>query len=122
MIVDKPGGRERAGLKLVCILRRNKALDLTTFHDHWLRNHGGIFQNVPALNEPLLAYDQKCTHLSCAVVPEVEHVRLACPCHKGYFDLATGRPVAGPPRRPLPRVTVHVRDGVVYATGVEGQA
>ena len=58
VIVDKPGGRERAGLKLVCILRRNKALDLTTFHDHWLRNHGGIFQNVPALNEPLLAYDQ----------------------------------------------------------------
>jgi Rieske Fe-S protein len=70
----------------------------------------------------LLAYDQKCTHLSCAVVPEVEHGRLACPCHKGYFDLATGRPIAGPPRRPLPRVTVQVRDGVVYATGVEGEA
>ena len=58
VIIDKPGGRERAGLKLVCILRRNNALDLATFHEHWLRNHGGIFQNVASLNEPVLAYDQ----------------------------------------------------------------
>jgi Rieske Fe-S protein len=67
------------------------------------------------------AYGQKCTHLSCAVVPEVEHGRLACPCHNGSFDLATGVPTAGPPRRPLPRVTLQVRDGVVYATGMEGE-
>ena len=58
VIVDKPGGRERAGLKLLCILRRNKALELPEFHEHWLRNHGGLFQNVASLNEPLLAYDQ----------------------------------------------------------------
>jgi nitrite reductase/ring-hydroxylating ferredoxin subunit len=69
---------------------------------------------------PPLAFGQKCTHLSCAVVPELEEGRLACPCHKGFFDLATGRPTAGPPRRPLPRVTLETRDGVVYATGVEG--
>jgi Rieske Fe-S protein len=67
----------------------------------------------------LLAYSQKCTHLSCAVVPEPGHGRLACPCHKGYFDLASGQPVAGPPRRPLPRVTLVKRGGLVYATGVE---
>ena len=70
----------------------------------------------------LLAYSQKCTHLSCAVVPELDRSRLACPCHKGYFDAASGRPIAGPPRRPLPRVTLAVRDGAVYATGVEAQA
>ena len=67
----------------------------------------------------LLAFGQKCTHLSCAVVPEFSQGRLLCPCHKGYFDLATGRPLAGPPRRPLPRITLQVRDGVVFATGVE---
>jgi nitrite reductase/ring-hydroxylating ferredoxin subunit len=67
----------------------------------------------------LLAYDQKCTHLSCAVIPDVSAGRLLCPCHKGVFDLATGRPLAGPPRRPLPRVRVEERDGVIYATGVE---
>lgn len=67
----------------------------------------------------LLAYDQKCTHLSCAVIPDVSAGRLLCPCHKGVFDLATGRPLAGPPRRPLPRVRVEERDGVICATGVE---
>jgi nitrite reductase/ring-hydroxylating ferredoxin subunit len=67
----------------------------------------------------LLAYDQKCTHLSCAVTPEPQTGRLHCPCHNGYFDQASGRPLAGPPRRPLPRIRLEIRDGVIYATGVE---
>jgi Rieske Fe-S protein len=67
----------------------------------------------------LVAYGQKCTHLSCAVVPRMEHAELHCPCHVGSFDLATGRPLAGPPRRPLPRIALEVRGGVIYATGVE---
>jgi Rieske Fe-S protein len=70
----------------------------------------------------VLAYDQECTHLACAVVPELEQGRLACPCHKGYFDVVSGRPLAGPPRRPLRRVTLQVRAGVIYATGVETRA
>jgi Rieske Fe-S protein len=69
-----------------------------------------------------VAYDQQCTHLLCPVVPAVESGRLHCPCHNGWFDLATGRPLAGPPRRPLPRVTLELRDGTVFATGVEGPA
>jgi Rieske Fe-S protein len=67
----------------------------------------------------LVAYNQKCTHLSCAVVPEMEQGCLHCPCHHGLFDLATGRALAGPPRRPLTRITLDIRDGVVYATGLE---
>jgi Rieske Fe-S protein len=66
-----------------------------------------------------VAYDQQCTHLLCPVVPVVEAGRLHCPCHNGWFDLATGQPVAGPPRRALPRVTLELRGGMVYATGVE---
>jgi hypothetical protein len=56
-IVDKPG-REDAGAKMLCILRRNAALDLPTFHAHWLENHGGLFQRIPELNGPLIGYDQ----------------------------------------------------------------
>jgi nitrite reductase/ring-hydroxylating ferredoxin subunit len=67
----------------------------------------------------LVAYSQECTHLSCAVVPRLERGELHCPCHVGAFDLATGRPIAGPPRRPLRRVTLEIRGGVIYATGVE---
>lgn len=57
-IVDKPGGRARAGLKLMCILRRNAALSHAQFLQHWRGHHGGLFQNIPELNEPVLAYDQ----------------------------------------------------------------
>ena len=66
-----------------------------------------------------VSYSQKCTHLSCAVVPQPHQNCLKCPCHEGSFDLATGAPIAGPPRRPLPRINLEVRSGVVYATGVE---
>lgn len=69
--------------------------------------------------EPFRAYDQKCTHLSCAVVPNVERGCLHCPCHNGSFDLNSGRAIAGPPRRPLTRIALTIRDGVIYATGVE---
>jgi Rieske Fe-S protein len=66
-----------------------------------------------------LAYDQKCSHLSCAVLPRVAEGSLECPCHHGSFDLMTGRPTAGPPRRPLAKIIVEVRNDTVYATGVE---
>jgi nitrite reductase/ring-hydroxylating ferredoxin subunit len=66
-----------------------------------------------------VAYDQQCTHLLCPVVPAVDQGRLHCPCHNGWFDLQTGRPVAGPPQRPLPRIRLEVRGDTVYATGVE---
>ena len=69
-----------------------------------------------------VAYDQQCTHLLCPVVPVVMDGRLHCPCHNGWFDLQTGRPLAGPPRRPLPRILLEVREGVVYATGVASSA
>jgi nitrite reductase/ring-hydroxylating ferredoxin subunit len=68
--------------------------------------------------DEFVAFSQKCTHLSCAVIPEPSENRLRCPCHEGIFDARTGRPIAGPPRRPLPEIQLQVRDGVVYATGV----
>jgi Rieske Fe-S protein len=67
----------------------------------------------------LVAYSQKCTHLSCAVRPLVDRSVIHCPCHEGYFDLRSGRPIAGPPRRPLPVVRLEVRGDGIYATGIE---
>ncbi len=71
--------------------------------------------------DTLIAYDQKCTHLSCAVTPELATEKLLCPCHHGSFDLKTGRPLAGPPRRPLTRILLETRGAIIYATGVEGR-
>lgn len=72
----------------------------------------------PAEGAPV-AFGQECTHLACAVQPELAVGRLKCPCHRGFFDAATGRPLQGPPRRPLPRIVLEVEGDVVYATGVE---
>ncbi len=69
-----------------------------------------------------VAYDQQCTHLQCPVVPAVEMGKLHCPCHNGWFDLATGNPIAGPPRRRLPRVVLEIEADTVYATGVEQES
>jgi Rieske Fe-S protein len=69
--------------------------------------------------QTVIGYGQKCTHLSCAVRPLPDKGVIHCPCHNGYFDLKTGRPIAGPPRRPLPIVHLEVRGNDIYATGVE---
>jgi Rieske Fe-S protein len=69
--------------------------------------------------DKLLAYSQKCTHLSCAVIPDVEKGIIRCPCHEGLFDLNAGENIAGPPPRPLPRITLTIRGDDIFATGVE---
>ena len=69
--------------------------------------------------DTLRAYSQKCTHLSCAVVPDHERNCLHCPCHEGNFDIANGKPISGPPRRPLPKIVVELRGEEIWATAVE---
>ncbi|MBK9259368.1 MAG: Rieske 2Fe-2S domain-containing protein [Polyangiaceae bacterium] len=66
----------------------------------------------------LVAFSQKCTHLACAVVPRFDEGVFLCACHKGYFDLATGRNISGPPPRPLPQIELDIVDGEVFAVDV----
>lgn len=66
-----------------------------------------------------VAYSQKCTHLSCAVYYEPERNRLACPCHQGFFSIADGAVLQGPPQRPLPRVALERRDNILVAVGMQ---
>lgn len=85
--------------------------------------------NYPAANDPCIlvrtaadsyvAYSQKCTHLSCAVYYERQTNRLACPCHQGFFAIADGAVLQGPPRRPLARVLLERRNGQLFAAGME---
>lgn len=53
------------------------------------------------------AYSAVCTHLGCIVGWDAGRRQIACPCHAGFFDL-NGRPVAGPPPRPLTEQSVIV--------------
>lgn len=66
-----------------------------------------------------VAFNQKCTHLSCAVIPRPAEGSFFCPCHDGRFDLRTGEPTAGPPQRPLTRVVLDIRGRDIYAVGIE---
>jgi len=96
--------------------------------DDLATRHAVVF-NYPTDHDPcvlvrlgsteFVAFSQLCTHLSCAVIPRPEEGAFYCPCHEGCFDLRTGVPTAGPPRRPLPRVALELRGRDIYATGVE---
>ncbi len=66
-----------------------------------------------------VAYSQKCTHLSCAVYYSAENNRLECPCHLGFFAIADGAVLAGPPQRPLPRVVLQQEQGRLVAVRME---
>jgi Rieske Fe-S protein len=66
-----------------------------------------------------VAFGQECTHLSCAVVPRPAEGSFYCPCHEGRFDIRTGVPTAGPPRRPLTRIVLEMRGREIYAVDVE---
>ena len=74
---------------------------------------------VRVTTSEFVAFSQKCTHLSCAVIPRPDEGSFYCPCHEGRFDLRTGAPTAGPPRRPLTRIVLDIRGGDIYAVGVE---
>ena len=60
------------------------------------------------------AFEQKCTHLACAVRYRADIQQIECPCHQGFFDPRTGVVIQGPPPRPLPQLEVKVADGKVY--------
>lgn len=60
------------------------------------------------------AFEQKCTHLSCAVRYRDDIKKIECPCHKGYFDADTGVVLQGPPPRPLPQLEVVIEGTKVY--------
>jgi Rieske Fe-S protein len=92
--------------------------------------HGVKLFKYPADKDPCVlihltageyvAYGQKCTHLSCPVIPQPESGIIRCPCHEGVYNVTTGGVISGPPDRPLPRITLDIRDGRIYATGIEG--
>lgn len=67
----------------------------------------------------LVAYSQKCTHLGCVVFYEPAETELVCPCHEGVFDAVSGDAIAGPPERALPAIALEVRNGTIWATGLQ---
>ena len=74
---------------------------------------------VRAAENEYVSYSQKCTHLSCAVYYSQDSKRLECPCHKGYFSIADGSVLQGPPSRPLPRIVLKNRGDEIVAVDIK---
>ena len=66
-----------------------------------------------------LAYSRICTHTSCPVFFRPEQNLIVCQCHGGAYSVVDGSVLAGPPPRPLPKITLERRGDDLVATGVE---
>ena len=62
--------------------------------------------------QDFVAFAVNCTHLGCPVRWLQDANLFMCPCHGGVY-YTDGKPAAGPPRRPLNRYAVRVREGQV---------
>lgn len=60
--------------------------------------------------DKITVFSSTCTHLACNVIWNKETKRFECPCHSGFFD-RDGRPIAGPPARPLLALEHKVEEG-----------
>jgi Rieske Fe-S protein len=65
----------------------------------------------------LRARSLRCTHMGCEVRWREAEGYYQCPCHEGRFA-ADGRPIAGPPPRPLRELAVSVEGAVVVVEDV----
>jgi nitrite reductase/ring-hydroxylating ferredoxin subunit len=119
----------------VWIWARSRVRRLFPFPDRFIARIGEIpvggvkSFSYPGPDDPALlirrsadryvAFQQKCTHLSCAVVYSAARDRLECPCHEGYFSADTGAVLQGPPPRPLARIRLQRRGEELVALAVE---
>ncbi|MEW6671556.1 MAG: ubiquinol-cytochrome c reductase iron-sulfur subunit [Thermodesulfobacteriota bacterium] len=55
-------------------------------------------------------FSSTCTHLACNVIWREDAQIFECPCHSGRFD-SSGRPIAGPPTKPLLSLEHKIEDG-----------
>jgi len=77
------------------------------------------FGNKPVLiikdkSGKLKAFGATCTHLACIVSYQPEKERIFCACHGGVYDPGTGKNVAGPPPKPLPKFDIENREDGKY--------
>ena len=103
--------REVSGEHLVC---KTSDIPVGGTHAFVLAGSSIPYILIRLENGSWRAYEQKCTHLSCAVYYRPGSGQIECPCHNGFFDAMTGEPIAGPPPRPLPSLEVVVKGDELF--------
>jgi len=111
-----------AGLGFVRARRRGEARDIIAADQiavgeaHYFKYPEDDHAILLRLGEDrYVAYNGICTHLSCEVYWDANERQLICPCHNGLFDAESGDVVAGPPPRPLPKIELEHRNGMIVA-------
>ena len=61
----------------------------------------------------MVALSAKCTHLGCTVRYIKSRNIIKCPCHGGEYSI-DGRVLKGPPKKPLQKYEVKVKNGEIY--------
>lgn len=62
--------------------------------------------------DDFIVYSRNCTDLSCPLTFDPGSECFFCPCHGAIFG-KDGRPMAGPPAKPLFRYATRIRNGVL---------
>jgi Rieske Fe-S protein len=109
--IKRLGGTETQPIARVADVPENSAV----YFNYPAADDQAVLLHLPA--GQFVAYEQKCTHLSCSVYYQPERGRLYCPCHDGVFDPATGNPIAGPPQRRLEQIALRQEGDILYAAG-----
>ena len=69
----------------------------------------------------IVAYSALCQHMGCPVAYRRQSRELFCPCHQTRYDPERlGSIIQGLAMRPLPKIRLQVRNGAVFAVGVDG--
>ena len=97
---------------------RDAWVESRTLRTVWLYTEDG---------ETFTAYSGTCTHLGCSFGYDKEKDLFVCPCHRGIFEVKTGKVLSGPPPRPLDALPVKIENGEVHVlyesfrTGIEAK-
>jgi len=71
---------------------------------------------VANLSGKIYAIGDTCTHRGCSLSDgEIEDTTVICPCHRGRFDVATGKVIGPPPKIDAPTYEVQLQGSDVFA-------
>jgi arsenite oxidase small subunit len=86
-----------------------------------LIDFGHSVPNGVGPSKSIVAYSVLCQHMGCGVVYQSKSREFVCPCHQTRYDAEREASIVqGVATRSLPRIKLRVRNGAVYAVGVDG--
>jgi arsenite oxidase small subunit len=86
-----------------------------------LLDMGHAVPNGVGPKKSIVAYSLFCQHMGCPVEYQANIREFVCPCHQSRYDPERlGSIIQGVAMLPLPRVLLQVKQGAVWAVGMDG--